>query len=124
MIVLVTGGCDFSDRRKLDTVLDALHARAPFDLLIHGAAPGADTLANLWAFSRGVQPAACPALWDFYDKKAGPIRNRAMLLLKPNFVVAFPGHNGTADMCEAALQAGVTVIDYNFVYPDNQDLVS
>jgi hypothetical protein len=124
VIVLVTGGRDFSDRRKLDTVLDGQHARTPFDLLIHGAAPGADTLANLWAFSRGIQPVACPALWDFYGKPAGRKRNRAMLLIRPNMVIAFPGGTGTANMCEEALQAGVTVLDYRFVYPNNQDLIS
>jgi len=42
MIVLVTGGRDYSDRSKLNTVLDGMHARMPFDLLIHGGAPGAD----------------------------------------------------------------------------------
>jgi hypothetical protein len=123
MIVLVTGGRDYSDRKQVNGVLDSIHQETPIDLLVHGAATGADTLANIWAFSRGVQPCACPALWDFYGKPAGHKRNLAMLLIKPNLVVAFPGGTGTADMCEIALQAGILMFSYEFVYPGNQDLV-
>jgi hypothetical protein len=121
MIVLVTGGRDFSDRDMVDKVLDSIHAETPINLLVHGAARGADTLANLWAFSRGVQPAACPALWDYYGKPAGHKRNCAMLLIKPDLVVAFPGGSGTSDMYSLASEAGIRAFRYEFV---NQDLIS
>ena len=44
-----------------------------------------------------------------YVANAGPIRNRQMLETKPDGVVAFPGNNGTDDMCRAAQEAGVPV---------------
>lgn len=41
--------------------------------------------------------------------KVGPKRNRKMLELKPDGVVAFPGGRGTMDMIRAATEAGVPV---------------
>ena len=112
MIVLVTGGRNFSDRDKFNDVMDSLHFAQPFEAVIHGAASGADTLANLWAFERGVQPVACPALWDYHGKPAGAKRNRAMLLLRPDLVIAFPGGKGTNDMVAAARDALFRIADY------------
>ena len=54
MRVLACGGRDFADRKFLEEVLDDLNARrGPFEVLIHGGARGADTLAGLWAKRRG-----------------------------------------------------------------------
>ena len=119
MIVLVTGGRDYSDVRTLQAELTRINKATPFTLLIHGCAQGADMHAANWALSRGIHPVGVPALWDFYSKQAGPIRNRAMLWLKPELVIAFPGGNGTANMVGQARQAGIKVIDIS-----NQDLVS
>ena len=118
MIVLVTGGRDYNDRDTVRKTLDRVHAEHHIRLLVHGCATGADTLAAIWAMERGIQPAGCPALWDFYGKVAGPVRNTAMLLIKPHLVVAFPGGSGTANMVGQAKQAGIEVIEVN-----NLDLV-
>lgn len=119
MIVLVTGGRDYTDAARLREMLDALHKSHGFRVLVHGCASGADSLAARWASSRGIHPAGCPALWDTYGKQAGPIRNCAMLQLRPELVVAFPGGRGTADMVDQAKQGGIRVI-----MVDNSDLVS
>lgn len=118
MIVLVTGGRDYADRDQVRKTLDAVHKEHHIRLLVHGCATGADTLANIWAMERGIQPAGCPALWDFYKKMAGSMRNGAMILLRPELVVAFPGGDGTANMVGQAKQAHIRVI-----YAVNQDLV-
>jgi hypothetical protein len=118
MIVLVTGGRDYTDRKVVSETLDRVHKEHHIRLLVHGCATGADTLAALWASARGIQPVGCPALWDFYDKLAGSVRNGAMLLLKPQLVVAFPGGAGTSNMVGQARQAGIQIIMI-----DNLDLV-
>ncbi len=80
-------------------------------MVIEGGARGADRLCRLWCREKGIHVATVEALWDFYDNGAGPIRNSAMLQLKPDIVLAFPGGNGTKDMVKKAKAAGLTVIE-------------
>lgn len=47
--------------------------------MIVGAAPGIDTLAEEFARRHGIQPIILPALWDYYKKPAGFIRNSNMV---------------------------------------------
>lgn len=108
-IVLVTGGRKFYDRWTVYTTLDCLHVQRRITHLIHGAATGADTLADEWAEDHGVQPVACRALWDVLGNGAGRRRNFAMSQLRPDCVVAFPGGPGTASMLEIARTAGIEV---------------
>lgn len=109
--VLVCGGRDYRDARRLRDIMDALHAKRPIALLIHGDALGADLLAEAWADARGVALRAYPAEWKKHGKGAGPIRNRQMLTEgRPDLVVAFPGGRGTADMVRQAEAAGVKVL--------------
>ena len=109
MRVLITGGRNFDNRELLETTLDAVHASAPLSALIHGAANGADTLAGKWASRNGIKIFACPANWKRFGWGAGPIRNREMLELTPDLVVAFPGGRGTADMISAAEQKRIPI---------------
>ena len=108
MRVLVCGGRDYADADYLRCVLSEL----PVTVLIEGEAPGADTLARLWAQRRGILIDRYPADWDRYGKAAGPIRNQQMLDEgKPDLVVAFPGGHGTADMVRRARAAGIAVTE-------------
>lgn len=108
MKVLVCGGRMYGDTVKVDQVLREIHARTPITHIIHGAAQGADSLAYQWAMQNGIQPVGCPALWSFYEKAAGPIRNAYMVALRPDLVVAFPGGRGTADMLSKAKEDNIT----------------
>lgn len=64
------------------TIKDRFSAIGPIDALIHGDAPGIDTIAAKLADQIG-----CPriltfsARWGEEGKKAGPIRNRKMLAM-------------------------------------------
>lgn len=110
MIVLVCGGRNFNDILLMDKVLGQIHAETPIELVIEGDATGADTMAGNWAYLRGIHVARVAAMWKFKNA-AGPMRNRAMLKLKPDLVIAFPGGNGTSDMIAAAKKAGVPVME-------------
>lgn len=107
--VLVCGGRDFNDKEAVFRALDKLHSTGRVVLVIHGAAPGADSLAAQWAQEHGIRCTACPADWKTHGKRAGPLRNSHMLTLKPDGVVAFPGGRGTMDMIKQAEAAGVKV---------------
>lgn len=109
--LLVCGGRDFTDENLMHSVLDF---RRTLEVLIHGVARGADTLAGEWAKFWGVPVDAYPADWDRLGKRAGALRNAQMLREgKPTLVIAFPGGAGTANMVEQSLTAGVPVLHVN-----------
>jgi len=96
---LVCGGRDYADRERVREILDDIHALTPITTLVHGAAPGADSLAFEWAIANNIPARSFPADWQKHGKAAGPIRNQQMLDEgRPDIVVAFPGGRGTADM--------------------------
>jgi hypothetical protein len=110
--VVVTGGRDYDDRATLYRELDAFRKLRPIWLLVQGGQKGADTLAKEWAIERGVTYQTVNANWDRYGRAAGPIRNRAMLEAhKPDYVVAFPGHDGTANCVRQARARGIPVLE-------------
>lgn len=118
MIVLVTGGRDYRDTKRLFAVLDRLHAERKFTFLVHGDAVGADQMAHRWCKSRGVQPVAMEALWDAEGKASGTRRNKRMLeFTKPELCIAFPGGRGTANMMRISREAGVELIDVEDLVP-------
>ncbi len=105
--VLVCGGRTYSDEEHLNDILDRMHRNYVITEIIHGGANGADKMAGLWACSRGIDVTVCPAAWERYGKAAGHIRNKEMLELNPDIVIAFPGGRGTSNMLEQAFKAGV-----------------
>lgn len=125
---LVFGGRDYGNRGRVYQILDAAVDRLGMDLVIHGAATGADTLADEWAKSRGVDFLAFPAAWDVidqpgavirytkagkpYDAAAGGIRNQTMIEVgRPDFAIGFPGGSGTRDMAKRVVSAGIRLYE-------------
>lgn len=116
----MTGGRDFTNRAELWRALDALRP----DVLIHGSALGADTLADEWAKDfkeRGfshfgnwqlnvIREPVTKQEWDMLGKMAGNARNQRMLRHKPDLVLACPGGRGTSDMIHRAHDAGIPVL--------------
>lgn len=109
--VLICGGRDWLDLETTYRQLDQYHAKHPIGTVIHGAARGADALADRWARSRGVNVQTFPADWRRHGKRAGFIRNDRMLAEgQPDLVIAFPGGAGTAHMKRTAQDAGLPVV--------------
>lgn len=108
MRVLVCGGRDFRNSPMMARVLGEVGTHR-ISVVIHGGAPGADTMAGSWASAFGVRCETYDADWSL-GPKAGPIRNQRMIDEgKPDLVVAFPGGKGTADMVRRAKKAGIPV---------------
>lgn len=108
MRVLVCGGRDFRDRDLAYTTLDNLHFIEPITHIIQGGASGADFLAFRWAENHFIPSTEYRADWNANGRAAGPIRNQRMIDEgKPDFVVAFRGGRGTADMLRRAKAAGI-----------------
>jgi len=110
MKLLVCGGRDYSISATVDKALDTVAAKHNVTLVIHGAAQGADSLAEQWAAAREIPYAGVPAPWSKRGNAAGPQRNQRMLdEWEPDAVVAFGGGRGTQDMVDRASKAGVPV---------------
>jgi hypothetical protein len=110
MRLLVCGGRNYADRERLFELLDELHKRYAFSLLVNGGARGADKLARVWAHERDIPVRVFTANWARNGSLAGPLRNQRMLVEgRPELVVAFPGGPGTRDMTRQATKFGVAV---------------
>jgi len=108
--VLVCGDRNWSDKQIIYSRLAEL---PPDTHIIHGDCKGADRLAGEAAKELGFVVTAVPADWKRYGKPAGPIRNKAMLDLSPDLVIAFHSDfrnsKGTKSMVNLAREAGVPV---------------
>lgn len=122
MRVVVFGGRDYGhpsdrnpnwrkERNIVYATLDSFHAHNKITVLIEGEADGADKAAKAWANSKNIPVEPYEADWDRYDKAAGMIRNRDMLVKgKPDWGIAFPGGKGTAGMLAILRKAKVPVL--------------
>lgn len=108
--VLVCGGRDWDLQETTFNLLDQFAEKYPVAAVVHGGARGADTLAGRWAQERGLLCHVFPADWETHGRAAGPIRNQKMLTEgAPDYVIAFPGGAGTADMVRRATKARIRV---------------
>lgn len=74
-VLFVTGDRNWIDPVPIQRVFDEVQP----DLVIEGAARGADSLAGREARLRGIEVEEWPANWETYHRQAGPIRNQKML---------------------------------------------
>lgn len=119
MKILVTGSRDWRDVATIERALRLAIADTPLwaVTLIHGAARGADQLAEAAAQRIGdVNIDRYPAQWDEHGRSAGFIRNALMLEQNPNIVLAFKGNfdrslsrGGTEHMVRLSLEASKPV---------------
>lgn len=81
------------------------------DVIIHGNARGADTVADDYGRDKDIPILRYKADWTKYGKSAGVRRNETMLReANPTIVLAAPGGRGTADMVRRAKEAGIPVM--------------
>lgn len=106
--ILVTGSRHWTDRQAIREALASVwHPEA---VLVHGAAPGADTLAAACWSHWGGRVEAWPARWRTEGRAAGPLRNRRMVAAGADLCLAFPlpGSTGTRPLAQRfALSSGI-----------------
>lgn len=109
-VLLVCGGRRFAARRAAFDALDRMARRMVIERVRHGAAKGADSIADEWALDRGHLVESFPADWS-QGRSAGFERNRRMAHTDPRPVacVAFPGGAGTASMADLCRYANIPV---------------
>ena len=109
--ILICGCRKFADFAAIQEVIDSLNDD---DIVMHGCARGADSIAGHLAKKRGLEVLEFPANWKKYGKAAGPIRNKQMLEEgKPDKVYAFytdkANSRGTKNMVKQSRKAGKEV---------------
>lgn len=107
MKVVVCGGRDYDSPAHVWHDLNILHEQYKFTDLMQGGARGVDKFAKEWAATKPeIKRHVCRAQWDRYGNAAGPMRNARMMEWEPDFVIAFPGGKGTANLVKQAHDSG------------------
>lgn len=116
MRVLVTGDRNY---KRMDIIERELKKFPSDTIIIHGAAPGADTLTGFIAERIGLKVIndgkGFPAEWKRYGKGAGPVRNQQMIDEgKSDLILAFhddiKDSKGTKNMINKGIKARKKVI--------------
>lgn len=119
--ILITGSREFED---VDVVLRAIEdaqldetGTAHECIVVHGAAPGADSIAAEIAYvSSTLTAEAHPADWVQHGRRAGFLRNYEMVKLGADVCLAFfkkdAGNKGTSMTANLARKAGIPVKEY------------
>lgn len=122
-LIVVTGGRNYSNRDAARMALGNAEWRNgnPLEevMVLSGGANGLDSLALEWAFDASVNAIRMPAQWIRHGRKAGMLRNQAMIELSRTFwrdgwcvlYIGFPGGVGTADMVRRMKNAVYTFED-------------
>lgn len=107
--VIIAGGRSYTFTNSDYELLNALHEKHRFTLVISGGARGADMHGEIWARLNNIPLDRHPADWAKWGKSAGFIRNDEMAKAA-DALVAFPGGRGTADMVRRAKEKGLLVL--------------
>jgi hypothetical protein len=111
-IVLFCGGRDCTEASHGALVRGDIFGLTRGSLVLHGGGRGLDMLADRYgrkfARERELHVVRVDALWQAWGNPAGPRRNRAMMMLRPDFAFAYPtGGPGTRDMLGLLVAADV-----------------
>lgn len=113
--IVVTGGREWNHRQIVWYALN-IHGSAG-DVLIHGDCRGLDRQAGDVAHELCMRVTSVPADWGRHKRGAGPIRNRKMLDMDPDIVLAFHDNlaesRGTKDCVNEAVRRGIPVVWYD-----------
>lgn len=104
-LIWVAGGRDYDDKLTMEGVLRPY--ALPGNILITGAAPGADLLAErIWRDKHQLPYIGLPAQWNRSGTRAGFIRNEKIangdIFDQPDHALFLPGGTGTANAKDRA----------------------
>lgn len=131
--ILVTGSRKWRDEAAiargisgwLSSIGTCIGHAYPIPVIVHGGQRtkdpetgewfGADWLAGCIARGWGFGEERHPADWDRHGRRAGPVRNAAMVATRPDVCLGFPigESHGTRGCMALARAAGILVIDHD-----------
>ena len=108
-LVAVTGGKEVADPAAVWSVLDRTREKHGNMVLVHGGAPGIETVAAKWAEARSVDQVSVRPDWKAHERAASFRRNAALLDLLLKGLIAFAGSGITNNLVDKARQMGIPV---------------
>ena len=112
--VVIAGSRNFNDYELFSSVVDKCLSRIrhEYDIIIlSGHCSGADMMAERYAQENGFELEVFPADWSL-GRKAGPLRNKAMVDIA-DYAIAFPsGGRGTQALINFVQQKGIPIKVY------------
>lgn len=108
MFLIIAGCRNFHHLPTLETAIAEFKLEP--EIIIHGAARGVDTLAQLYAEKYLIPVVQFPANWEKYGNQAGPIRN-CVMAERGDVLLALwnKKSRGTKHMIQTATRRGLIV---------------
>lgn len=116
--VLITGSRGWDDAETIENALISAFKESgralPDITVVHGTAPGADSIAGMLAGSLGMAVEEHPADWERWGRRAGFLRNAEMVNAGADVCLAFwdGASKGTKMTMELAMKAGIDMRMY------------
>jgi len=108
--VIIAGGRDFNDFRKLSEVCMHMLQNKKNVEIVSGTCKGADKLGEQFAKFAGYSIKQFPASWDEFGKSAGYLRNKEMAEYADALIVFWDGKSkGTKHMIDLAEKMNLRV---------------
>lgn len=135
MRVIIYGGKTWRDQEQMDRLLDALHERHHFTLVINGGQINrdetseelysADWQAAVWAQKKHIKILYFFANWKGEGPTAAPrLRNQRMINEGlPDIAVEFRGGRNTTDMRNRLVREGIRMLEATAVPAEMEALV-
>ena len=131
MRIGVTGSRTWKNKGIITAAFDDIEVTHPVVIIEGGNPRGADRLCRAEAWSRGWHVATVEALWNYYGKSAGHIRNDVMTTMELHLWLAFicpcdkkdcpvpapHDSHGTSGGIDRAKAAGIPVREYREEQP-------
>jgi hypothetical protein len=111
MIVAIIGSRNFSDYELLKERCDYFLSSSYGYKIISGGAPGADKLAERYAFEKKLPITVLRADWQTHGRKAGMLRNKEILEICTHVIAFWDGKSrGTANMIQCAAYKNLKIV--------------
>jgi hypothetical protein len=117
--VLVDGG-SFTPNDRIYMGIEACHATYGITELLYASSGNkGDRLAAEWCRRKGIKITKPPRIpWanmnKYHPRTAAPMRNAAMIAMKPDLLLAFKHGTGLMDMMRRAKAAGIPITKVDF----------
>ena len=113
MRVIIAGSRTIADYSILERILTESGIMSGISEVVSGGARGVDALGESWGRAHGLPVRVFPAEWTRFGRRAGYIRNAAMIEYADILLVIWDGHSrGSRMILDLAQAADIFTLSY------------